>query len=47
MPVPDFQTLMRPVLVVLANDEDRASSEIRAAIADQFSLTEHDLAERR
>jgi restriction endonuclease Mrr len=31
--VPDFQTIMRPVLVILADDEDHTVTQIRAHLA--------------
>jgi restriction system protein len=46
MPLPDFQTLMRPLLVNLEDGQERTSNEIRAALSDQFALTPRDLTER-
>jgi restriction system protein len=37
---------MRPLLVVLDDDRQRPSAEIRAALAREFGLTEQDLTER-
>jgi len=45
MPVPDFQTLMLPALRVLGQHSPRTTSEVRGALAAEFSLTEQDLAE--
>lgn len=45
MAVPDFQTLMRPVLVALADGEDHQVSGIRSTLAEHFSLSDEDLAE--
>jgi len=45
MPVPDFQTLMLPALRVLGQHSPRTTSEVRKALATEFSLTEQDLAE--
>jgi len=45
MPVPDFQTLMRPLLAVLEDGQDRNVKAIRARLAERFSLGEDDLAE--
>ncbi len=42
MAVPDFQTLMRPVLEVLA-DGRRSSAELRAAVAERLQLADADL----
>jgi restriction system protein len=43
--IPDFQTIMRPLLVLLADGQERSSTQIRSALAAEFSLTEEDLAE--
>jgi restriction system protein len=40
MPIPDFQTLMLPVLRMLADKKIRSTSAIRQAIAAEFKLTE-------
>lgn len=45
MPVPDYQTLMRPTLAALRGGSERSAQELRALIAAQFSLTPEDLAE--
>ena len=45
MAVPDFQTLMRPLLVVLADGEDHAIKSVRAELAAHFSLTTEELSE--
>jgi restriction system protein len=44
--VPDFQTLMRPLLEEYASGEERQIAEVRAALAAKFGLTEEELAER-
>jgi len=46
MAVPDFQTLMRPLLEEYAGGNERPIAEVRAALADRFSLTPEELAER-
>jgi restriction system protein len=46
VPVPDFQTLMRPLLVQVEGGQARSISDIREALADEFQLTDEDLAER-
>ena len=46
MAIPDFQILMRPLLVALEDARERPSSEIRAILAAQFELSEQELAER-
>jgi hypothetical protein len=43
--VPDFQTLMRPILVQLQDGQPRAIRDVRAALVSEFSLTDADLAE--
>jgi restriction system protein len=45
MSIPDFQTLMLPVLRLLGDGKDRTSAEIRGAIAAEFTLTPADLAQ--
>lgn len=42
MPVPDYQSLMQPVLAVLADGEARPISEIRERVAEHVGLTEED-----
>jgi restriction system protein len=46
MPVPDFQTLMLPVLMLYADGKEHASSEAGEPLAKQFHLTQDDIAER-
>lgn len=46
MPVPDFQTLMRPLLEEYASNGERAISDVREALSEKFELTEEELAER-
>ena len=43
MAVPDFQTIMRPLLALLADEQEHSVTEIRAHLADHFSLTQEDL----
>ena len=45
MAILDFQTIMRPLLVALKDGQEPTSTEIRAALAASFSLTEEELAE--
>lgn len=45
MPIPDFQSLMLPVLEVAADGEDHAGSSLIAAMSDRFGLTEAERAE--
>jgi restriction system protein len=44
MPVPDFQTLMLPVLRATA-DGDISAADLRSRLAEDLRLTEADLAE--
>ena len=46
MPVPDFQTLMRPLLEEYAAGGERPIAEVRAALATKFALTPEELTER-
>lgn len=45
MAVPDYQTLMRPLLECLQDGQTRSMQDIGAALAEQFQLTESDLQE--
>lgn len=45
MTIPDFQTLMRPVLLYLADGQVRRSRDITEAMSDQFHLTPEERAE--
>jgi restriction system protein len=44
--IPDFQTLMRPLLELHADGGEKTQPELRDALAGQFVLTEEDLAEK-
>lgn len=46
MAVPDFQTLMRPLLVALSDDAEHRSVDLRATLAEEFSLSAEDLAQQ-
>jgi restriction system protein len=46
MPVPDFQTLMLPVLKLYADGKEHASSDSTEPLAKQFQLNPEELAER-
>lgn len=46
MPIPDFQTLMRPLLELHADGAEWTQADLRDALGSQFELTEDDLAER-
>ncbi len=43
MPIPDYQTLMLPLLMVLADQGEHSAREARERIAQEFSLTEDEL----
>lgn len=45
MTIPDFQTLMRPVLASLGDGETRRSRDVKDAMADEFDLTDTERAE--
>lgn len=40
MPIPDYQTVMLPLLRLLADGEERSLREVRESIANEFALTE-------
>lgn len=46
MPIPDYQSLMLPVLRIASDRNEHSLSEIREQIADELKLTEDELAER-
>ena len=46
MAVPDFQTLMRPLLEEYADGGERPIAEVRAVLGTKFALTPEELAER-
>lgn len=46
MSIPDFQTIMRPLLAILADGEERPVQAIRETLAQEFELTEEELEER-
>ena len=45
MAVPDFQTIMRPLLVLLADGREQPVALLRGTLAEQFALTPEELAE--
>jgi restriction system protein len=45
MPIPEFQTIMRPLLEHLADGREHDRQETLAVLAERFGLTETDLAE--
>lgn len=46
MPVPDYQTLMLPVLKCVSDGQEHATKELRQKTAEMLKLTDDDLAER-
>lgn len=46
MPVPDYETLMKPLLEAIADGKPYAISEVVEALAKRFDLTAEDLAEK-
>ena len=46
MPIPDFQTVMRPVLAAVADGAPLALSALRERIIDEFQLSEEERHER-
>lgn len=45
MTIPDFQTIMRPIMAMLADRETRSAKEIIASVSDQYDLTEEERSE--
>lgn len=45
MTIPDFQTLMRPILAHLADGQTRRSRHVKDVMADEFGLSEDERAE--
>ncbi len=45
MPVPDFQSLMLPALRVLSKSSPATTTQVRAALAEEFHLADSDLSE--
>lgn len=45
MPIPDYQTFMRPVLLILSDGRTWKMRDLYAQLAAEFSLTDADLAE--
>ncbi|KKA04614.1 restriction endonuclease [Pseudomonas ogarae] len=46
MPIPDFQSVMRPILATVADGTPLALSELRERIANEFQLSEEERSER-
>src|SRR5687767_9218791 len=43
MPIPDYQTLMRPLLSLLADNGEMAMRDLRSRLAEQFALSAEEL----
>jgi len=46
MPIPDYQSLMLPILRLAGDRKEHSVAEFRQRIAPEFNLSEHELAER-
>src|ERR1700693_5784975 len=46
MPIPDYQSLMLPVLKVVADRKEHSVAEIRKHIATELNLSDEELSER-
>ncbi len=46
MPIPDYQTLMLPVLRLTEDGSEHPVTDIRKQIADAFHLTEEELSQK-
>src|SRR5690554_1749123 len=46
MAIPDFQTVMRPVLQAVGDGETRSLAEVREIVKDTFGLTDEERRER-
>ncbi len=45
MPIPDYQTFMRPLLWLLRSGEATSMKEVYSSLAKEFRLSEQDMAE--
>jgi restriction system protein len=46
MPIPDYQTLLLPILRLLADDAEHSSEKIREVLAAQFNVAPHELIQK-
>src|SRR5690348_1014515 len=46
MPIPDYQSLMLPVLLRLADNKEHPVAQVREQIASELKLSDEELAER-
>jgi restriction system protein len=42
VPIPDFQTLMRPVLVAIQGDEPKSTAQVRDTVASALDVSDED-----
>ena len=42
MPIPDFQTMMRPVLVAIEGDEPQSTAQIRDMVATVLNISDEE-----
>src|SRR4051812_14568864 len=45
MPIPDYQTIMRPLLDLLADGREHPLRDLKASLADHFALTDEERAQ--
>jgi hypothetical protein len=45
MPIPDFQSMMLPLLLAIADNAEHKNRDVAGALAKQFGLTDHELEE--
>jgi restriction system protein len=45
MTIPDFQTLMRPILAYLADGQQKSTRTVTDAMSDEFGLTAEERAQ--
>ncbi len=45
MPIPDFQTIMLPLLRVMADGQEHSIRDMVSCLAKEFELTEEELSE--
>lgn len=45
MTIPDFQTLMRPILAYLADGQAKSTKDVIAAMSDEFGLSDDERAQ--
>jgi len=43
MPIPDFQSIMLPLLILLSDKKERSNQEITSELAHSFELTDEEM----